>query len=149
MGIGGRMSGDHIRDILRRADWDGEPLASSAVDVRPARRHRCTCRECGQSMPKKRARRDKTIDAKYRGLLAQLDKFSEWSHDHGPDALGYAWLLHQAQHRVIDKMVGICLREWSSSWAEIGERTNMTKQAAQQRWGQLGAARRPGGQQIR
>jgi hypothetical protein len=100
-------------------------------------------------MPRKRPRQDRSIDKKYRGLLAQLDKFAEWAHDYGPDALGSAWRLHQAQLGVINKMVDICLSEWSSSWAEVGAQTGMTKQAAQQRWGHLGAGRRAGGQSIR
>jgi hypothetical protein len=100
-------------------------------------------------MSRKRPRQDKTIEAKYRGMLAQLDKFSEWAHDYGPDALGYAVLLHQAQRRVIDKMVAICLSEWSTSWSEVGTKTGMTKQSAQERWGLFGAGRKPGGQSIR
>jgi hypothetical protein len=44
-------------------------------------------------------------------------------------------------------MVEVCRAEpFAASWAEIGDETSMTKQAAQQRWGSLGGARRPDGQ---
>ena len=65
----------------------------------------------------------------------------------GLPALAEAVALREVLENVIDAGVDVCRSEaWAASWAEVGEATNMTRQSAQERWGSLGGARKPGGQ---
>ena len=48
---------------------------------------------------------------------------------------------------LVDAGVADCRSaRWMASWAEVGKATNMSRQAAQERWASLGGERRAGGQ---
>ena len=124
-----------------------EPGASRLVDARETRSRHPACPVCGQSKRPRRPRRETTLEKKFSAMVAQVNAYPKWAKEFGMEALGHAWKVHLVSARVVDTMVDTCRAEpWAASWAEIGEKTGMTRQAAQQRWGALGGARRPGGQ---
>jgi hypothetical protein len=122
-----------------------EPVASTSVDATAARRKKPTCPTCGQS-PKQPRRA--TTDENYRRAAWRLiENYTQRVAAGGLPVLADVVALRDVITMVIDAGVDACRGEqWKASWTEIGEATGMTAQGAQQRWGSLGGARRPGGQ---
>jgi hypothetical protein len=83
-------------------------------------------------------------------MLRQLNAYGPRIARDGLQALADLVALIDTAHRVLDVGVATCRAEpWSASWAQIGDAVGMTRQSAQERWGSLGGARRPGGQPAR
>jgi hypothetical protein len=121
-----------------------EALASTPVDTRTPETRTTTCPTCGH---RRRPKRETTDDSYRQSIWRQIVKYPERARTSGVNILDDLVALRDALNLVIDETVDICRSEtWSASWAEIAERTHLTRQAAQQRWGQLGGARKPGGQ---
>jgi hypothetical protein len=101
------------------------------------------------SVPDARKRcRGKTTDEEYRRFLWRLiGNYDRRIRHGGVDVLADAVMLRDTLEMVIDAGVESCRSDlWSASWCEIGEATRMTRQGAQDRWGAVGGARKPGGQ---
>ena len=76
-----------------------------------------------------------------------MNAYSKRIRSSGLPALADAVALRDVLDLVIDAGVETCRSElWSASWSEIGAATNLTRTAAQMRWGALGGARKAGGQ---
>jgi hypothetical protein len=107
------------------------------------------CPLCNQPPPKRsKRRREPTTDEDYRqSLWRQIAKYGDRIRAGGVEVLADAVALRDALDNVINAGVADCRStRWVASWAEIGRATNMSRQAAQERWASLGGARHPGGQ---
>lgn len=129
---------------------DPEPVASTPLDATPAPRTapaKAPCPTCGQAKRPNRRQRETTDEEYRRSLWRLIANYGRRIREGGTGILADAVALRDALDQVIDAGVDDCRGgTWSASWTEIGAATNMTKQAAQQRWGSLGGARKPGGQ---
>jgi len=107
------------------------------------------CPLCNQPPAKRRRRRrGDTTDEDYRqSLWRQIAKYGDRIRAGGTEVLADAVALRDALNKVIDAGVADCRSaRWRASWAEVGTATNMSRQAAQERWASLGGERRAGGQ---
>ena len=126
---------------------DLEAAASTNLDTRPAPRTKPVCPTCGQPKRAKRSRGDTTDEQYRRSMHRQLLNYSKRIREGGPEALADAVALRDTIDAVINAGIEDCRSEmWSASWAEIAAATNVSRQAAQQKWSGLGGVRRRGGQ---
>ncbi len=123
-----------------------EALASIAIDATPLKQPAWMTCPCGPCRRRRNRPKDrKTDQRKMAGLVGQLNKYPEWARRSGLPVLADMVALREVLDSVIDQAVDFCRSEtWKASWAEIGDATGLSRQAAQQRWGAVGGGPQAG-----